>query len=348
MTATTTYRSKTNQASAAPLPTRGTFTSAANKLYLGGTIVQRDASGLATPGADGNGFPAVGVAENTYDYRTGSEAVTSGAELAVQVKYGVFGFNYDGDPLPGETVWVLDNQTVSDDSDTGARGVAGVCTEIRGDQCYVWMGPHVAQLFSDDSALESAVTTAQADIDALQADALSTHGKIDIPILDGILLATGIGVSAVAPSSGTPGTAIADSKSAVVKWLADATPDAIVVNVAVPNDLDDAANVVFHALVSKSGATVGDATKLTVAAFEIVPAALHDADVDFGGDTDAVVGDATAKTVDELTLTFTAANIHPYSEGICLQIKPKAGTLGTDNFYLHAAWLEYTRKLRTE
>jgi hypothetical protein len=209
------------------------------------------------------------------------------------------------------------------------------------------MGAHVAPLFSDDSALGTAVTTAQSDIDDLQADALTAHAMLPLDILGGITLAAGVGVSAAAPATSVPGTAMADAKSPVVKWLAHATPAAFCVSEPVPADLDDTQDVIFHALVSKSGATVGDATKLTVAAFEVVPGALHDADSDFGGDTGAVVGDATAKTVTELTLTLAAGNIHAYAEAIALQIKPKAGTLGTDNFYLHSAWLEYTRKLRT-
>ena len=32
---------------------------------------------------------------------------------------------------------------------------------------------------------------------------------------------------------------------------------------------------------------------------------------------------------------------------VSLTIKPKAGTLGTDDLCLHACWLEYTRKLMT-
>ena len=33
------------------------------------------------------------------------------------------------------------------------------------------------------------------------------------------------------------------------------------------------------------------------------------------------------------------------SSAMTFSIKPKAGTLGTDDAFLHAAWLEYTPKL---
>lgn len=194
---------------------------------------------------------------------------------------------------------------------------------------------------------EAAFAALTARVAALETGAVTSKGKIDIPILSGIVLATGVGVSAAAPSSATPGTAIADSKSAVVKWLANAAPAAYAINVPVPADLDDSQPVVFHAHLSKSGATANDTAGLTVAAFEIVPGAVHDADSDFGGDTTLVVGDATAKTVTEVTLTFSADNIHAYAEAICLQIKAKAGKLGTDNLYQHDAWLEYTKKVLT-
>jgi hypothetical protein len=344
MSSTNVYR---DTVYAGPIPSRGTYPAAANKLFPKGTIVQKDASDRATPGAAGNGFPAVGVSNATYNNLTGSEYGGAAGAIDVEVLAGVFGFDYTGTPEPGQTVFVEDNQTVSDDSDGGANGVAGVCTELRDGQCFVYVGPLAAGLFSDDSAVEADVVAAQADIDALQADALSAKAKIDLPIMSAITVAAGVGVSAAAPSTSVPGTAMVDAKSAAVKWLAHATPGAIALNVAVPADLDDAHDVIFHALVSKSGATVGDATTLTLDGFEVVPGALHDADTDFATVTGAVVGNATAKTVTELTATFALADIHAYPEGICLTIKPTNGTLGTDNFYLHAAWLEYTRKLRT-
>lgn len=346
--ATTTFRYTD---SAGHYPTRLSLPMAANTLCPKGTIVQKDGSGNAITGADANGFPAMGVSAATFDNRTGSEAGGLAGNLTCEIECGIFAFDVDGSLAPGDTCWVKDNETVSDDSASGTRGVAGVVHEVqtvRGrTQAYVWISPEIVDLFSDDSALGTAVTTAQSDIDALNTDALSAHAKIDIDVLSALVLATGVAVSAAAPSGAAPGTAVADSKSAVVKWLANATPDAIALNIAIPADLDDTKDVIFHAQVSKSGATLLDATKLTVAAFEIVPGALHDADTDFGGDTGAVVGDATAKTVTELTRTLGAADIHAYAESINLQIKPKAGTLGTDNFYLHSAWLEYTRKLRT-
>jgi hypothetical protein len=100
-------------------------------------------------------------------------------------------------------------------------------------------------------------------------------------------------------------------------------------------------------LAAKTGATIGDATKFTISAYNNVVGALYDADADFGGDTDAMTGDATAKTVQHVTLTLSLANLAAYPAVIELTIQPKDGTLGTDDVIMLAAWIEYQKKLLT-
>jgi len=94
-------------------------------------------------------------------------------------------------------------------------------------------------------------------------------------------------------------------------------------------------------------ATVGDATKFTIEAFNNVVAALYDADADFGGDTDAMTGDATSKTVQHVTLTLALANLAAYPAAMELTIQPKDGTLDTDDVIMLSAWIEYQKKLLT-
>jgi hypothetical protein len=189
--------------------------------------------------------------------------------------------------------------------------------------------------FTDETELEGATQE-------IYQGLLSTQKCIPIPLGGAIDIATGALLAVFSGGvSTTPGTEFTNSKTSAIRWNNDAAPGAIAVNVAMPQDLDETADVTFHALVSKTGATVGDALKLTVGAFEHIPGALHDADSDFGGDTSAVTGDATAKTVTEVTLTLAAANVHAAPSSICFTIKPKAGTLGTDDALLHSAWLEY-------
>jgi len=73
--------------------------------------------------------------------------------------------------------------------------------------------------------------------------------------------------------------------------------------------------------------------------------ALYDADADFGGDTDAMVGDAATKTVQHVTLTLALANLAAYPAALELTSQPKDGTLDDDDVIMLAAWIEYQKKL---
>jgi hypothetical protein len=100
-------------------------------------------------------------------------------------------------------------------------------------------------------------------------------------------------------------------------------------------------------LCSKSGATSGDATTLTIAAFIIGNGDLHDSDADCGSVTDALVGAATAKTTKVLTCTITAANVPAGARSMTFTVTPTAGLLGTDDLMLHSVRLRYKRKVLT-
>ena len=81
--------------------------------------------------------------------------------------------------------------------------------------------------------------------------------------------------------------------------------------------------------------------------FNQVDGALHDADADYGGTTDALTGDVDAKTIATLELTLTAADLPAVGSKVSGTFKPTDGTLGTDDLLIHRVWVEYTRKLRT-
>lgn len=329
------------------VPARGTYPIAANKLIPKGCIVQLNASGEAlSPGsADASGLHAVGVSAATYDNRTGSEAGGLAGDLECTVDFGEHGFDFSGDPLPGETVWVVDNQTVSDDSNGGLRGVAGVCIEVREDsngieQCYVWMGPHVAALFSDDSALEADLITAQGDIDDLQADALTAQYVIPVPLGNFRIYASG---EALVPFVADTDDGIDPTAESIGYRFNDDSTAKIAASVILPNDLDDAAAVVVHVLGYRVGAT--DATAaLTVGAFFRVAGAAFNADADAGGDTTAFDGATTVVT--EETLSIAAGDVPPSPSSLLLTLVPSAA-LDDDDLVVLEVWLEVTRKLLT-
>lgn len=196
----------------------------------------------------------------------------------------------------------------------------------------------------DDSS-SARTTVAAAPIKSVALPKPAVQGLISLPLF-GWAEQSGVALAQFANAADpTPGFAVVDSEALGIRWNNHANPDPIGVSFPVPPDFDNSKDAKVVAIVSKTGATVGDATTLTVTAFNSgVVGALHDADADYGGATGAVVGDAAAKTVSRLTLTLAAANLPAFPAVISLTLQPTDGTLGTDDFVLHAAWIEYSKK----
>lgn len=146
-------------------------------------------------------------------------------------------------------------------------------------------------------------------------------------------------------NGGADGVTITDSKAVCYRINNDASPPKNLCGFVVPADADVTANFTLKFLCSKTGNTLGDATTILVEAFNQVNGALHDADVDYGGTTDALVGNAAAKTLDVISLTLALANLPAVGSGVSLTFKPTDGTLGTDDLLIHRMWIEYTKKL---
>lgn len=315
MTATTTFRSTKFSGE---IPHKGTFPMAANELIHAGTIVCVNASGEAVAGVDVEGFAAVGKAGATYDNRTSTPLGGGAGAINAEVQFGVFGWRYTGDaPSPGQVVYVVDNQTVSADSDSGQRGIAGYCSETRDSLCHVWMGPHVAGQIVIAAAEASQLDTAQADIDDLQADV--SAGEILIPLNAFRLLATGAALGQFSAGV-SDGLEVADSEALCYRWNDDSTA-AIVTQVSLPSDLDGAADVVVHLMGARVGSA--DATAaIDVGAFFLVPGAAHTADSDAGGDSSAFDGATTVLT--EETRTIAAADVPDGPAVLTLTLVPTA------------------------
>lgn len=179
-------------------------------------------------------------------------------------------------------------------------------------------------------------------------DLKSTKGFINIP-LTGAILAAGTPMAAFADNAGAsaPGITLANSKAVGLRWNNNESQTAVWLgSIPIPADFDITADAVLNVLASKTGATSGDATTFTIAAFNNASGALHDADSDFGGATSAMTGNATAKTIQKVTRTLALADLAANPNAISMSIKPTDGTLGTDDVIVHAVYLEYKRKLR--
>ena len=331
MAATTTFRLTEF---AGLKPTKGTLEQAANTLIIGGTIVTVDADGRAdvvTPGQH-----AIGVALADSDNRTTAPEGGAAGAVKCQVQYGVFGFDYDGAaPAPGDAVYVVDNQTVSTDSDSGSRGIAGYCSETIGSTCYVEFGPTVAGQIVIAATEAAQLDTAQADIDNLQADV--AMGRIDIP-LGSARLADG-----TAPGAFTDGSAdgFVVNEGVMYRWNVSSTTP-IWFDVALPPELDDAVAVEVHALCSREGAD--DTTVvLTVGAYFQTAGAAYDADENAGGASTPAIAGAT-KVITETVATIAAADVPAGPCKLSISIAPSAA-LDADDLNLHALWIEHARAL---
>jgi hypothetical protein len=203
--------------------------------------------------------------------------------------------------------------------------------------------------YDDSGSKTSAATTADA-LDEIYVDTLSSKCTIDIPFDGSWYEVDGTALAAFADgASNTPGLALDNSEAAGIRWNNAANPDPICKTIPVPYDLDESVDVVATVVASKSGATVGDATTFDIGAFNNVVGALSDADADYGGTSSAMTGDATAKTIQGVTLTLALANLpNPDSaaSAITVTIQPTDGTIGTDDVTTHFLRLTYTRKLR--
>lgn len=169
--------------------------------------------------------------------------------------------------------------------------------------------------------------------------------KVQLP-LGSFWLAAGTALAAFADAaSPTPGYALDNSEAVGIRWNNHATPSAIFTQVLNPRDRKPGTPLTIKGLVSKSGATVGDATTFTVGAFFNQLGALHDADADAGGASNAIVGNATAKTVQQVSRNIASTDIPDADASLTLSVKPTDGLLGTDDITLHALWLEYERNV---
>ena len=148
-------------------------------------------------------------------------------------------------------------------------------------------------------------------------------------------------------ASTLPGINLADSEALNVRWNNHATPGSIMQQCAII-DPDPDFDWTINYLLSKTGATVGDAVTMESSLFFIQGTELHDSDTAVVDLSAAIVGNATAKTVSHVQATIAAADIPDRKSPsapmlINVKVKPTAGTLGTDDLFMHACWLQYRR-----
>lgn len=165
-------------------------------------------------------------------------------------------------------------------------------------------------------------------------------GPTDFALGDGTPLA--LFVDGVSP---VPGLFFTDSKLLSIRWNNDPAPDLVLASFHMPPDVDITQDMIMHARASKTGATLADAVRFGLSIWNQVDGALHDADASYGGNFTQLVGDAPAKTIQNVTRTLAAANLAAHPTSVTFALQPFL--LDTDDLCLLEVYVQYTKKLLT-
>lgn len=240
---------------------------------------------------------------------------------------------------------------VSDVSDGTAYFKALEAATAQDDIVEVILHPSVsttaATVSVDDSSGFTSAATVEAALAEIYQHIVSTQAIAPVNLLgateiDGTLLE-----AFADASSATPGIDTLGNEAIGIRWNNHGNPDPIITNVVIPPDLDSGEDVVVHILAAKDGADASDAVTFEVGAFFLTDGALYDADANAGGTSSAMTADATAKTLQEETVTISASDVSGAPGVISLTLQPTDGTLDTDDVLVVGMWLEYTRQILT-
>lgn len=180
----------------------------------------------------------------------------------------------------------------------------------------------------------------------LYANATTTQSSIPLKCPSAFYLLTGAPLAIFANgASAVPGSALVDSKAAAIRWNNNATLNGVLTSFQMPADVDTTKPAYVKVVASKTGATLADAVTFDIGLYNQVVGALDDADTNYGGTTSAMQGDATAKTVQSVSLTLSASDLASFPSSVTMTLKPTDGTLGTDDLCLLEVYVQYTSKI---
>lgn len=339
------------------------FPMAASEKIFGGALACVNAAGYALEGSDTAGLIFQGIAMSQEDNSSGG----NGDKSVVLRRRGLALVNMGtaiSQANVGDNVFLVDDQTVDLTANVTNHIFCGVIAKyVTTLLAWIDIEPAIKQAdvathIADGTGAHAASAISYADsgtftdadevdeaLDEIYQHLLSAQGMIPIPTP--VFSAAGVALAAFSDgASDVPGYCVT-AKGLGIRWNNHAAPLAVGAKVIVPPDADVTANMVLNILAAKTGATAGDATKFTVGAYNNDVGEAYDFDSTFGGDTGAMTGDATAKTVQHVTLTLALANLTAYPAAIELTIKPKDGTLGVDDVIMLGAWITYTKKVLT-
>ncbi len=108
---------------------------AAGARIYAGALVVLNAADFAAPGSTATGLRARGIAQESVDNSGGLDG-----DLTVRLKRGVFRLANDGTVTRadiGSQAWIVDDQTVANNSATNTRSAAGTIRDVDADGVWV-------------------------------------------------------------------------------------------------------------------------------------------------------------------------------------------------------------------
>lgn len=338
MTATTRVRDTSH---AGYTPTKMQYGMKANTLIKEGWIVCLDASANATYGGDSGALNAVGCAIATVSNLTSSSLGGAAGAESIPVDFGVHRLLYTGTaPTPGAVVFVVDNQTVSTDSSSGTRGIAGQVIQVDAAEtaCWVAMGPHVAGMIVIGADVAADVATLQGDVDDLQATAV-VKKRVNIPLA---AWTNGGGLLVAFADGSANGLTLLDSEALAIRInpSGDLTLPTLITSCPLPLDIDLGEDLELHVSACRIGAS-DTALVLGGKGYLQTVGAAYDADDDEIV-TDSAALDSATKVAKELVLTFPSADLPADADAsVTIHVTPSAA-LDADDLCILSTWLEYT------
>lgn len=346
-------------------------------LILRGCMVNLKATGFLALAGDTSSERFAGIAEEGV---TVAEAVANGTKNVRARRRGIFKMKLTGGDaaaaptLVGSLVYVHTTQTASVDElvgltgsvsnhvfvgtivkhGTDAQAIAGTSTAdvwvdikgadhtVLGDATYPTLtnlAAHTTGKGAELVGVEDAKGwgTSQTVQDALEA--LLAFGHIDIPLT---AFTAGDGAPLTIQTSTEPGYEILSSKELTIGYPDDgAAADLMFGGIAMPQDFDESAGFTVHFLAEKSGNNNADLT-LDLTAFMTGVGDSNNADAN---DTAAITMTNSATTIEELVFTCGAGAGVVIAPPCALNGIVSVVTAGTDHVNIHAAWIEYTRKI---
>jgi hypothetical protein len=319
-------------------------------IYEGTLVSQLSATAAAVPGSTALSGPAIGVAVHESDNSSGSDGTTRLRVKADQVFE--FANAAGGDACSEATplfsvVYMYDDHTIADNSNSGARQKAGRFCGMSDDgkvRVFVGMsnlGDALAAA-TDVSIADAGTFTATSDVEAalqeIYQHLLTANASVCFSLRQAREVTSGgdvgnaAAIGGVLASDTTPILRADANESEEIAWAAS-NSDIISFDTSLPSDFDGTGNVTVDLLVA-SGAT-------DAASFSLLSSWDKGAQV-----TDSFDDSATkSATLHTITATVAAADIPNAAGCVTFQLVPPAHT--TDAIILGSVRLNYKRKLLT-